>query len=287
MTDLIKTDIYDYSDYRIYLKDVYRINKQALSVAGFSRFDSNGGSFSDEEYIRDIFNGRIPSLSISHCIQISYALGHSETEAEYFRCLVALSQAHHENEVRYLNNMRKAIADRNNGQAEMVDKSKKEFYSEWYHSAVRALVDIFSPAPNDYGPLGRSLSLPVTDTQIKRSVELLERLGFIKMDVNGNFQIATGKNIKTGTGFSQQEKKRINMQFLNLAEQLLQQGEPEEQKVSSHILGISRKTYEKIRSATDAFKTEINRFVEEEEKPDRVYLYQLVFIPLTKNGTPE
>lgn len=287
MADLIKTDIYNYSDYRMYLKDVYKANRGAGSAANFFDLLVRRGGFMDKAVVFVLFNDVTTSLSVMHCMQLSRALEHSDKEAEYFRCLVALSQASHEKEVRYFKKMRREIVDRNSATTEMVEKNREEFYTEWHHSVVRALIGISGRYGNEHEHLEKKLLVPVRENKIKESVQLLSRLGFIKKDKSGNYLIATEKNIKTGQEFSWEEKKRIHLQYLKLAKDVLLEDHVGQNKVSSHVIGISRKTYEKICRYTDELKKRIGTLIENEEETDRVYLYQLIFVPLTKDCSAE
>ncbi len=285
MADLIKTNIFDYTDYRTYLKDVHKANERSNSAVDFYGLLALEGGFSSKGSVCDIFNGVAASLSVMHCIQISKALAHSDEEAEYFRCLVALSQVSHDKEIRYFDDMRRRIADSNAAKTGMVDRKRGEFYTQWYHSVVRALISTVHASEDVCMQLEKKLLLPVSENQLQRSMELLFRLGFIKKGSNGDYLTATEKNIKTGQDFSWEEKKRIHLQYLKLAGDVLSEDGIGPTKVSSHVIGISGKTFEQICKYTDELKKRISTLVENEEKTDRVYLYQLVFVPLTRDCT--
>ncbi|MBN1577750.1 MAG: TIGR02147 family protein [Chitinispirillaceae bacterium] len=283
MLNLIKVDIYKYSKFHKYLRDYYKENKSANPATFSYGFLAREGGFSGGAIVSRIFNNENTTLSTIHCLQLSNALGHSEQEAEYFRCIVALSQASHEKEIHFFEKMRQRIINRNDAKIQMIDKDRKEYYSEWYHSAIRALIDIFAQSKEEYVRLGSKLLLPITKSQTKKSIALLERLGFVEKGSDGIYTISTEKNIKTSDDFLPDDKKRFHLQYMKVAEHALTDNASGPQKVSSHVIGISRKTYEKICSDTDEFKNKINTLVEDEEKPDRAYLYQLIFVPLSKD----
>ena len=276
----MKIDIFNYEEHHRYLKDFYAENKR-VNPTGFSyAFLARKGGFLNEDSVFTIFNNTDTLLPVGHCIRLSKALDHTEKEAEYFRCIVALSQTNDKNEKHFFKKMRMRIIDENTTRTEMLGKNQVEFYAEWYHSVVRALIGISNNSTCEQ--LGRKLLLPVTESRLQESVKLLSRLGLIKKDNDGNLFIATEKNIKTGLDISLQEKRRFHLQYLKLVEDVLLLNHCEPEKVSSHVIGISEKNYEKICRYTDELKKKINYLIENEEKPERVYLYQLIFIPLTK-----
>lgn len=277
----MKINIFDYAEYHQYLKDFYTENKR-IDPTGFSyALLAQKGGYLNEDTVITIFNGTDTHLTPGHCIRLSIALDHTDREAEYFRCIVALSQAKDENEMNYFKDLKMRIIDEDNTRIEMLGKNQVEFYSEWYHSVVRAFIGISNNSTLEQ--LGKKLLFPVSEIRLQQSVELLSRLGLIKKDKNGNYFIATEKNIKTGQKISLQEKNRFHLQYLKVAKEYLSLNCSEPDKVSSHVIGISEKNYEKICRYTDELKKRINALIENEENPDRVYLYQLIFVPLTKD----
>jgi uncharacterized protein (TIGR02147 family) len=279
----MKINIFDYAEYHRYLKDFYeeskRINPTSFSYASLA---SKGG-YLNEDMVFTIFNSMDTQLTLGDCIRLSIAIDHTAIEAEYFRCIVALSQASNEHEKNYFKEMKMRIIEENNTMIILLGKKQLKFYSEWYHSVVRALIGISSN--RTFEQLGRKLLFPVSESRLQQSVKLLSHLGLIKKDKDGNYFIATKKNIKTGQEISLQQKKQFHLQYLKLAKEYLSLNCSEPEKVSSHIIGISEKNYEKICMYTDELKKRINALVENEENPNRVYLYQLIFVPLTKDCT--
>jgi len=285
MKKRIKTDIFRYTDYHFYLEDVCKGTACLDQTDKFYDMLMREDSFIGRDFLDDIINGKETAVSVSQCMHISKALAHTNDEAEYFRCLVAISQSDNERETWFFNEMRKNLADRNSGKTDLIDKGRDEFYAQWYHSVVRALIGTVNDAGTIYQQLEKKMVLSVPEHQIQESVELLARLGFIKKNMNGEYQIATEKNIKTGLEFSWEEKKQIHLHYLKLAGDILSENNMEPKKVSSHVIGISGKTFEMICNYTDEFKKKINALVENEDTTEQVYLYQLIFVPLTKDSS--
>jgi len=123
-----------------------------------------------------------------------------------------------------------------------------------------------------------------TATQAKKSVELLERLDFIRKGTDGTFRL-TRKNIRAGDELSHVDRKRFHREITELAKQSIIGSDSNLHFISSVTMGISAKTYDIIHEEALKFKNKVIEIANNDEKPDRVYQYQLNFFPLTKKNT--
>ena len=73
---------------------------------------------------------------------------------------------------------------------ENVAKDQFEYFDHWYHAVVRELVT-FYPYVGDDAALGLMVRPPITASQVKSSIALLERLSMIRKDE------ATGSYVQT------------------------------------------------------------------------------------------
>jgi uncharacterized protein (TIGR02147 family) len=164
-------------------------------------------------------------------------------------------------------------------------KDQYEYLSKWYHSAVRALIEL-KPFNDDYARLCKMLSPPITKTQVRKSVQLLERLGLIARGNDGMYRI-TENVIKVGDEIPQEARDRFFLEYAELAKQSIVNASPESRKIFSLTLGVSKRTYDIICKESKEFKERIKKIVGDEQSNDRVYQYQIAFFPLTGTAVKE
>jgi uncharacterized protein (TIGR02147 family) len=134
--------------------------------------------------------------------------------------------------------------------------------------------------------LSQKLSPQITKEQAKRSVQLLERLGFIARGKGGVYYM-TESRIRAGEEVSQAARCRYHSEYTELAKQSIKEYSPDTHEVLSLTLGISERTLEIIKKETKQFKERIIELANGEKRADRVYQYQLILFPLTRQETPE
>jgi len=97
----------------------------------------------------------------------------------------------------------------------------------------------------------------------------------------------TGQLIKPGPDISDGGKKRYRAECTKLARRAIETGYPKNCNVITLTLGMSRRTYEYIIDETDKFKKRVLELTTNDNESDRVYQYQLISFPLTKDeSTP-
>src|SRR6185369_4159464 len=84
--------------------------------------------------------------------------------------------------------------------AQRLRQDQFQFYSKWYHSVIRSLIEM-AGFKDDFKRLAAALSPRITAREAEASVRLLEKLGLIVKNADGVYQ-ATHKTITTGKNAS-------------------------------------------------------------------------------------
>jgi uncharacterized protein (TIGR02147 family) len=272
-------NIFEYTDFRAYLQQCYEEKKKKNPRFSYQSFTQQVG-FSNRGFLFNVLRGS-KRLSKSHCYKLSKALRHTKEEAEYFDNIVAFALAKTDEERSFYYEQALQSKSATVTPAYLLRKDHYEYYSKWYHSAIRALIDL-QPFSDDYLQLSQKLSPPITKMQAKKSVELLKRLGLIAIGENGVYHLTETK-IKAGDDVSQTAKNRFHFECTELAKHSIMDHSPETHTIYSLTLGISERMREIIDTETRQFKDKIIELANTEKNADRVYQYQLVFFPLTQN----
>jgi uncharacterized protein (TIGR02147 family) len=269
-------NLFDFTDFREYLRQYYEDKKKMNPHYSYELLTQKA-HFSNRGFIHNIINGT-RKLSKLNCTKLSQALGHTAQQADYFENIVEFTQANTEKERTYF--LKQAFQGIVNAEIKMVGKDQFEYYSIWYHSVVRSLIDIF-PVKNNYKQLGRKLSPAITADQVKESIHLLTRLGLVLKGTDGFYHL-TGQHIRTSSDISQTARNKFHADCTELAKNAILNDPPDCRNVISMTLGLSRNMYDDIVKETQAFVTSIINIVRRsDEKPDRVYQYELLLFPLS------
>jgi uncharacterized protein (TIGR02147 family) len=238
-------------------------------------------NFNNKGFLFNVLKGK-KNLSGAHCYTISKVLNHTKEQAEYFEKIVAFTQAKNE-ELR--TNLLEKIQEKKPDKSivpHLFGKEQNEYLSKWYHSAVRALIDIV-PISDNYELISERLFPPITVDQAKKSIELLERLEFIFKGTDGIYRL-NKKNIRAGDKISHVDRKQFHREITELAKQSIIGSDSNPHFISSVTMGISARTYGIIHEEALKFKNKIIEIANNDEMPDRVYQYQLNFFSLTKKS---
>lgn len=142
--------IFDYFDYRLFLKDSYQAAK-ARNPAFTHRYIENKAGLKSAGHFAQILQGRC-NISPAVSARLSAVLQLKKKESDYFEALVFYGQAKtHEEKNRYFSRLMAFKETRHR----KVAPDQHEFYGRWYFSAVRELLDI-RPFRGDHARLGRA-----------------------------------------------------------------------------------------------------------------------------------
>jgi uncharacterized protein (TIGR02147 family) len=277
-------NIFDYSDHRRYLADYYEERKKKHPNFSYQAIADKAG-IKNKGFIYNIVNGK-KSLSKSNIFRISRALSHTRAEAEYFENLVAFNQAEDLTERTYF--FEKMNTTKNQGkpasEAHLLRKDQYEFYSTWYHAMVRSIIGMYG-FKGDFQRLAKMLDPPITVTQAKHSVRLLEQLGLICKSKNGNYSLSN-KGLTTGKDITDIAFQNFHRACIDLAKRALTAFPLAARNFTGLTLGISKNGYARICDEIHEFQDKIMEIAESDEPADRVYQLNFHFFP-TSDTDPQ
>jgi len=273
-------DVFNYTDYRKFLADYYEAKKKESASFSFQNFSRKAG-FTSKSFVFNVIHGR-KNLSRSSALSIAQAMGLKKSETSYFEALVSFNQADSFKERDFsfekLNSIRSSTVQNINGRK--LRNDQYDYYSKWYHAAIRALIDIL-PVTKDYAAIGRMLYPSVPAKQVKDSVRLLERLGLISRKPNGTLKVCD-KILTTGPEVQSHAVHHFHLATMELAAKALRELPRNGRNISGLTLGISKEAYEKTREAILECQDRILAIAKEDKNPDGVYQLNFHLFPLSK-----
>ena len=272
--------VYNFTDYREYLREFYKAQKSADPSFSYRNFIKKIG-INAVGFYKDVVEGR-RNLGRTLLVKFSSAIGHSKREAEYFEAMVYFCEARtvEERELYF-----KRMMEYSDSKAITVDATRYEFYSKWYYSAIRSVLSYY-PFTGDYNELARMLHPSIRPEQAKKSILLLVKLGFIAQNSSGIYCL-TEQLITTGV--NSQEKALKELELLKFHNELIDMGKSAYDNfptskidLSNLTVSISDETYQTIKKEIGALRKKILSFAEQEKNADRVYQINYQLFPLTK-----
>ena len=171
--------IFEYLDYRLYLKDYY-LEKKKLSKFSFREFSKMAG-FTSPVFIKLVIEGK-SNVRKSSIGKLSQALGLVKTERFFFENLVMFNQAKNIDEkMKYLEKLKKSTSTL---KSYVLTDEHFEYFSQWYHAVVKELLNTME-FNGDYAGLANMIYPPVKVSEVEQSVQLLKRLGLVQVDEKG------------------------------------------------------------------------------------------------------
>jgi len=279
----IMDTIFAYTDFRKLLADYYEDRKRLNHAFSYQVFATRAG-IPNRGFLYNVITGR-KNLSKSGAVKLTQAMNLSAGESDFFENLVSFNQAKTLKERNYyfakLNECRTNAPK--STEVRELRKEQHEYYSKWYISAIRSLIDMH-PFCDDYAWLARNVYPPIKPLEAKKTVALLDRLGLIRRNADGVWK-AVDKTISAGTEVVQLGLLNFQEQTATLALQAIREMTKEKRNVSGMTLGISRKTYEMICREIGEFQARLQALAEQDNDADNVYQFNFQFFPITNvNG---
>ncbi len=272
-----KINVFQYTDYRTYLRDWYRAAKESRGSFSFRRFSHQAG-FTSPNYFKMVMDGD-RNLTEESLNKFVVALGFNKQEQEYFRNLVFFNQArnHEEKDAYY----RRFLQLRKFNQLKPIEKHQYEYYSSWYHPVVRELVTAKAFDGTPEWIAGRIFPM-ITPQQAKRSLEILEQLGLIEKIGSGTWK-QTSSLVSTGAETQELVLLKYHQNLLELSASALTQIPQAERDVSALTLGIRADSLPQIKRKVQEFRQDILKLVSTDTEPEKVVLLNIQLLPVTRN----
>jgi uncharacterized protein (TIGR02147 family) len=269
--------IFEYIDFRKYLGDYYAARKAVDTAFSHSYICHRLGQANSKSYFNNVLKSRAP-ITAAFVDRFIGFLELKPDEAKYFRALVNYNQTMSPHEKEFFFDQ---LVRLNRTPHKIVDKSAYDYYKEWYHTAIRALLDIID-FKDDYKALASRLFPSISIKQARDSIDLLKRTGMISRNGRG-FWKPTDKVIVSGNFIKDALVKQFQMKCLEHGKTVLASELDRGQRTMALTLSLSDEARGRITQRMEQFKSEIRSIVHKDEKPaSRVFHLNLNLFPMSK-----
>ena len=213
--------------------------------------------------------------------QLIEFLGLEKQEANYFRTLALYNQSQNPDEKElYFEQLVQLneVAKKEHGE------DYTEYYSHWYHSAVRSLLDCVDWR-DDFGKLGNQLIPPLSKKEAEGSVELLQEMELIVQNDKG-FWKPTDKAITSGAPSKQlnPDIKKYQLQTLEQAKLALMNNNVENYKSATLTMSAAKAAMQQIIKRTEQFRKEVFAIIGNDVRdPENVYQLNIQMVKQSRD----
>lgn len=151
--------------------------------------------------------------------------------------------------------------------------------NDWFHFAILELIKTKN-FESDPAWIAKRLSIHKAEAQ--SAIERLERLGFIDVK-DGKIFFKTQNNTWANIEVTSAARKNLQKQLVTKASEAIDDVPFELRESGSLTIATPKNLIPEIKKKIQAFRRELDEFIENQECPDEVYQLVVSFYPLTKN----
>lgn len=271
-----RPSIFDYLDYRIFLKDIFNFKKQNNSLYSYRVFAGKAG-FSSPNFLKLIIDGK-RNLSNEGVGKVARGFELKKQERDYFENLVYMNQAsNHAEKDHYYKKMMTV-----NGylKSHKLDKAGYAYFSKWYYPAIREIA-VFRDRNITPDEIAQSLNPGITAREAEKALDVLQELGLIMRNKEGLWEQADSV-VSTGPEVKSLIITNYHKEMMKLGMEAIERYPSDERDISAVILSVKKEKFTEFKQKIIAFRKELLKLACEDKDPDQVIQINIQAFPLTK-----
>ncbi len=267
-------DIYQYSDFRSFLKDRYEEWKDQDAKVSL-RYMAKKVGLSSNSHLKMVMDGQ-HNLSTSLAKKLAKLFGLSKRETEFFLALIRFTQATDtEEKTEALEDMR---LNRPFVKQNQLALDQFDYYNDRLTLTLREMVSV-EGFKEDPQWIAKKLGFKATTRQIRDAIHKLLRLNLLTRDADGRL-MATHAHITSGHGFGPVALKGYYKNGFSAAIDSLEL--PSDiRHLGGMSMSVSEKAYEKIVAHFQTFMEAVRSEVDNDDVPEHVYRLVFGLFPMT------
>lgn len=272
-----KPDIFEYLDYRLFLKDAFDALKAAAPRLSYRSFATHAG-FTSPNFLQQVIKGT-RALNSTHLVSAAKAFRLNKQETDFFQCLVGYAQARSTDEKNLF--YQKILRNKRYGSIRTLDKRQYDFFSQWFVPVVRELL-VHPEGKGDSTWIAERIFPRLTVSQVEKAKTLLLELGLARWEeADGRWRIVDAV-VRTESEATHLAFRNYHMSAIQLAHDAVKQFAPSERDIRSVTLGLNEAGYAELKARMEMVWKEVLEFAATQGEADRVYQVNLQVFPLVK-----
>ena len=267
-----------YLSYREYLKDALAVCQSHLVNFSHKDFSELCGFARTNNIIRLIITGH-RVLTLKSAKTVASGLGLKFSERRYFLLLV--EYANQRVPVAREEIFQKLIQLRREIDPNLLHDNQLEYFQDWFNPIIRELMALERVDTSPEG-VQSALSFPLRLDEIKRSLDLLQRLGFITYDrKRGRFEPSKG-HVSTEEEVDSIAITRYHQKMIEMAKESLTRIHEDYRSINAVTVSLSLSAIPVLKEKINRFLDEILELEDDIDNPSDVYQLNVQLFPFTK-----
>lgn len=269
--------IYNYYDYRLYLKEFYQEKKSESSYFSYRYISQKVGM--DSSYLIKVFQGNlhISPKKIDHFAKLCEL---NKKETTYFENLIYFCKAKTDKERKLY--FEKLLDQASSSQKKLAN-SQYRFFQKWYYSATWSLLNFYEFDGN-MEKLAEMHAPAISIKETKESIKLLLDLGLIKINNKGIYEV-TDQNITTGSEWNSIAITQYQKEMITKASEALERFPKKERNISTVTMNLPTNMLPIVEELTTKYRKSLIQLAnncENNNKENRVFQLNIQHFPLSE-----
>ncbi len=273
-------DVFEFEDYREYLKAYYASARAAVPGFSFRSFSKKAG-YTSPNFLKLVMDGD-RNLGEESVARFASAFGLTGARRRYFERIVAFCQATDTEERN--DAFARLRATQAYKRARPIESDLFDYLSNWYGPAIREMTARLD-FQEDPAWVAAELLPPIKPDEAAKTLDTLERLGLVERDGDGRLRRGE-PTLTTGPEVTGLAVRNFHSQMLERAEQSLDLVHKDLRDVGTVTVAVSHKTAVELKARVQDFRSSVLRLCDAEEAPEVVYQLNLQLFPLSGSGKP-
>lgn len=266
-----------YLDYRLYFHALYEQRKQTSQGYSYQKFAVELG-FAATTVMHQIIKGHRP-LTLKAATAIATKLEIDKVEKKYLLALVAFCNAKDAAEKAEAFDILQQI--KRETTADDLDKDLLSYFSEWQNPVVWELVGT-KGFRSDPEWIAKRIKPKLKVEQVKQSLDLLERIGYIARDPETQEYFQTKDRITTSPNIKGIALVSYHHSMIDHAKASLTSISGKRRDVSAVTVSVNEETAQKLRSMIHTFQLQLLDEAQRAGVGDQVYQINFQLFPFTE-----
>jgi len=271
-----RPNVFEYSDYRVFLGEMYAFMKARFHQFSFRYFSKRAG-FASPNFLKLVIEGK-RNVSVDSIPRFSTALKLSRSEAEFFGHLVQFNQS--KTPTQRAESARLMLQCKGFQEIYPLRQAEYAYYANWYYIPVRELT-LLSHFQENPEWICRAVFPAITAEEAAHALRDLEQLGLLVRDKEGRLRQAQ-KTLNTDNEVSSTAIVRYHKDMLSMASESIDRVPRENREISAACVPLSKEAAAKIKTMIQEFRREILILANEDRNPDTVYQINMQLFPLSQ-----
>lgn len=268
--------IFEYDDYRAYLRDFYVFVKARNSKFSYRVFARIGG-FRSGNILKIVMDGKInirPETAEKFC----KALGLDSEEGSFFKNLVLFNQAATSEE--RSRHSRELLRSRTFRRLYPLSEAQYRYFDLWYYPVIRGLVAL-PDFQEDSDWVASQVCPPISPAEAGKALSELIQIGLLSRDETGRLRQAN-PTVTTSNAISSSSLANYHREMMKRAAESIDRFPREKRDLSALTLAVSKESVGAIKELAEKFRRDILEVVGKTGANDSIYQLNLYLFPVTR-----